>query len=67
MLDCHFCIQFTVLLPLFLTATAGKVRIVCDTEGKIARAAGLVLDATHLIGRPVIKRFCALVEDGVIR
>jgi len=43
------------------------VRIMCDTTGTIARAAGLLLDTSETMGRPVMRRFCALVEDGVLR
>ena len=48
-------------------ADGHSVRILCDTMGTIARSAGMLLDTTRTLGRPVMKRFCALLEDGVLR
>lgn len=48
-------------------ADGHSVRILCDTMGTIARSAGMLLDMTRTLGRPVTKRFCALLEDGVLR
>ena len=44
-----------------------NVRILCDTTAAVARKAGMLLDTTSTLGRPVIRRFCALLEDGVLR
>jgi len=48
--------------------TGDKVDVLCDPTGAIARSAGLLLETTRpTLGRPVVKRFCALLEDGVVR
>jgi 2-Cys peroxiredoxin 5 len=44
----------------------GKVRMLADTEGKLAHALGIELDLTAALGNKRMKRFSAVVEDGVI-
>lgn len=44
-----------------------KIRLLSDTHARVAKSVGLALDAHPTVGRVVVHRFSALLEDGVVK
>ncbi|KAL0482313.1 peroxiredoxin [Acrasis kona] len=45
----------------------GKVRMLADSKAELTKALGLELDLTDALGGLRMKRFSAVVEDGVVK
>ena len=52
--------------PLFQNA-GGKVRMLADTTGALAKALDLELDLSAVLGSVRCKRFSLVVEDGKVK
>jgi hypothetical protein len=65
--DVFVCEAWRTSLGMGDGADGRTVRVLCDTTGAIARSAGMLLDTARSLGRPVMRRFCALIEDGLLR
>lgn len=48
------------------TGAEGKIRFLADASGLLAEKLGLVLHAEAALGNKRLRRFSALVDDGVI-
>jgi 2-Cys peroxiredoxin 5 len=49
------------------SGATGKVRMLADPKAELAKALGLELDLTEKLGNVRIKRFSAIVDDGVVK
>lgn len=48
------------------TLSSPQVRFLADTHGELAKALGIELDASAVLGNVRCKRFAAIVDDGKV-